>query len=59
MMEKTFIKACRELFGYKTGEGLKEFAVELKELSQNDRRDLIAEFDKIGIKITAPPPVAV
>jgi hypothetical protein len=51
-MEKTFIAACRETFGYPEGGGRMEFSAELKQLTAQDREDLKVEFGKIGIEIT-------
>ncbi len=54
-MKKTFIAACKDHFGYRPGEGLKEFSGELRMLTIEDRKDLTAEFSKIGIEIEVPP----
>lgn len=51
MEQKTFLRACKDHFGYRPGEDLKAFGAELKQLTPKDREDLKAEFAKIGIEI--------
>jgi hypothetical protein len=55
MIQKTFVVACKEFFGFKPGQGLQDFAAEVKALSPKDRADLVGEFAKIGIEIVVKP----
>jgi hypothetical protein len=54
MEKKSFIKACKDHFGYRGGDSIKEFSGELKMLTIEDRQDLAVEFAKIGIEVEAP-----
>lgn len=45
----TLVAACRRFFDLKTGQGLREFAAEIKELTPKDRDDLVLMFHEIGI----------
>lgn len=38
-MKKTFVVAMREFFGYRAGDTMKEFALELRKLTPGDRED--------------------
>lgn len=51
MKELSFIGACREFFGYKPGDTLKEFSAEIKALTAKDREELTAMFPSVGITI--------
>ena len=55
MEKKSFIKACREHFGYREGTGLKEFSIELKELTEKDRAEMKVMFEAIDIEIEEKP----
>lgn len=48
---KSFIGACKDFFGYKPGETLKEFAEEVKQLTPQDRDEIKAELIKAGYSI--------
>ena len=50
---RTFIGACRDFFGPKPGQPLKEFAEEVKALTQTDRAELKALFEAAGYTIIA------
>jgi hypothetical protein len=47
----SLLAACWKHFGYRPGEGLKEFSVEMEDLTPKDREDLIKDFSKVGIPI--------
>jgi hypothetical protein len=42
-----FVMACKKYFGYKPGQGLKEFGEEVKELSQADREEMAPALAKL------------
>jgi hypothetical protein len=48
----SFIAACREFFGMKFGQTLQEFAKEVKELTPEDRVEMIALFRTVGYDAT-------
>lgn len=48
----TFIMACREFFGLKTGQTLQEFAAEVRALEPKDRADMIEMFRSVGYDAT-------
>lgn len=48
----TFIMACRTYFGLKPSQTLQEFAAEIRELNEADRKYLIELFKTIGIDAT-------
>lgn len=52
METMTFISACRKFFGLKDGQKLQDFAAEMRELTAQDRLDLIAMFRTVGIDAT-------
>lgn len=54
MLESSFMAACREFFGIKSGQSMIDFAKEVKELTPEDREYFKVEFAKIGISITNP-----
>lgn len=51
--ETTFVGACRDHFGYRTGQGLQEFFVELKALNPDDVREISDGLRKEGYNIKA------
>lgn len=53
MKEMKFASACKDFFGLKQGDTLKEFAAELKSLTEKDRAEIKAELEKNGYKIIA------
>ena len=55
LKEATFIGACRQFFGLKQGQTLKEFGDEIKCLSDKDRTDLTDMFTFVGFKIVKSP----
>lgn len=52
MKHCTFVMACREFFGLKDGQTLQQFAAELKELSQTDRKEFVEMFRSVGYDAT-------
>jgi hypothetical protein len=52
MKNMTFVMACKQHFGYKDGQTLQEFSQELKQLTEQDKNDLIIAFRSIGIDAT-------
>jgi len=48
-MKSSYLSACREYFGQKPDQGIKEFAAEAKELSDRDRMDLAHGLAAEGI----------
>jgi len=52
MKSTTFIGACRQFFGLKPGQTLKDFADEIKTLTPQDKLDLIAMFRTVGYDAT-------
>ena len=52
-MGKAFAAACKEFFGYRPGQGLREFALEIKALTPEDRVELAALLSKeLGCEVT-------
>ncbi len=54
MEKKSFVQACNSFFGRKSGQMLSEFARELRELTPEDKGDLVMEFAKGGIEVVEP-----
>lgn len=52
MQRSTFTKACKDYFGYKSGQNLTDFMAEIKALSPEDRAYFKREFVKAGYEIT-------
>jgi hypothetical protein len=52
LKQTSFIGACREFFGLKPGQVLKDFADEVKQLTPQDKIDLIAMFRTVGFDAT-------
>lgn len=52
MKKTTFPAACRAFFGVRAGDGLKEFAAELKALTLADRQELVILFKNVGYDVT-------
>ena len=50
----TFVMACYQYFGKKTGETMQEFTAELKALTDEDKIDMIGYFRVIDIDATKP-----
>jgi len=48
LKQVTFIMACRDFFGMKQGQTLQEFATEVKQLTPEDRKDMIEMFKTVG-----------
>lgn len=46
-----FVGACKDFFGFLPGTGLKEFAMELKKLTEHDRKEIKAGLIKNGYVI--------
>ena len=51
MIQSSFIKACKEYFGFKPGQNLAGFMEEIKALTQDDRAYFIREFAKVNYEI--------
>ena len=47
----SFTAACKDFFGYQTGQTLGEFMAEVKELTTADREYFKKEFVKVGYEI--------
>lgn len=43
-----FVGACKDFFGFLPGQGLKEFSMELKKLTEEDRKEIKAGLIKNG-----------
>lgn len=56
MPGKTFMAAAKEYFGYKDGQGLKEFAAEVKQLSHESKMELAALLRAAGLDCNDPLP---
>lgn len=54
MSQKSFVNAAKEFFGFKPGQGLREFGAELKALTFNDKMELAAGMRNIGIDCADP-----
>jgi hypothetical protein len=52
MKHCSFIQACREFFGLKDGQTLKEFVDEIRQLSVDDKAELILLFRNVGYDAT-------
>jgi hypothetical protein len=52
MKHVTFIMACREFFGIKTGQTLQDFAAEVRSLTQEDKAYFIELFKTVGYDAT-------
>jgi hypothetical protein len=48
---KSFVGRCRDFFGQKPGQTLKEFAEELRQLTPADKEDLTAQFNEAGLPV--------
>ena len=53
-MEKAFVVRCKEFFGMKDGQSLQQFKAELDQLSDEDKRDLVAQFNAQGMPTLLP-----
>lgn len=53
-MEKAFVVRCKEFFGMKDGQSLQKFKAELNQLSDEDKRDLVAQFNAQGMPTSLP-----
>jgi hypothetical protein len=54
MKKLTFMAACRDFFGLKTGQSAMDFGRELKELTEGDRAEIKAGLEANGYEIMAP-----
>jgi hypothetical protein len=54
MQKMSFVKACKEFFGFKPEQKLAQFAEELKALTAKDRAELSGMFPSVGIEIEDP-----
>jgi hypothetical protein len=48
----TFVAACREFFGKLPHQTLQDFAAELKQLTPDDKAELVILFRNVGIDAT-------
>lgn len=48
---KSFAARCAEFFGRKPNQSISEFAAELKQLTDDDKRWFIEQFNKLGLLI--------
>lgn len=48
----TFVQACREFFGKLPNQTLQEFAAELRQLTPEDKAEMVILFRGIGIDAT-------
>lgn len=48
----SFIHACREFFGMLPGQTLQQFAAEIKQLTPDDKQELIKLFRQVGLDAT-------
>lgn len=51
MKRKSLPMACREFFGIRPGTGFKDFAEELKALTDKDKLDLVEMFRTVGYEV--------
>ena len=47
----SFASACKDFFGYKEGEGMREFMAEIKALTDTDRAEIKEGLSKVGYNI--------
>ncbi len=40
---------CKKFFGIKSGQTLKDFAAEIRELTDKDKEDLVRDFNEAGM----------
>lgn len=53
MEQRAFVGAVKEVFGFKSGQTLKDFAVEVKQLTDGDRRELALLLSKeLGVNVS-------
>jgi hypothetical protein len=52
--KKAFTAACKEFFGFKPGQTLREFGEELKALTFNDKMELASGLRLVGIDCADP-----
>lgn len=48
----SFVGACREFFGIKSGQTLQEFAAELRQLTPEDKAEMVQLFRQVGLDAT-------
>jgi hypothetical protein len=51
MAAKTLMLTCKEYFGLKPGQSLNQFGEEMKQLTPQDKADLIELFKVVGIEV--------
>jgi hypothetical protein len=51
MKQCSFVLACKEFFQFHQGQSLTQFAAELKQLTDEDKADLISWFPSVGYQI--------
>lgn len=53
--QMTFLGACREFFGVKEGQTALDFGKELKQLTEQDRKEITAGLEQNGYTIVTAP----
>lgn len=51
--QMTFVQACRDFFGLKEGQGLKDIMLEIKALTLEDRTEIKTGLEANGYEITS------
>ena len=51
----TFLGACREFFGQRDGQTALDFGKELKQLTEQDRKEITEGLTALGYNIVAAP----
>lgn len=54
---RSFVAACKEFFGFKPGQTLKEFGEELKGLTHDDKMEIAAGLRELGHDCADPAPI--
>lgn len=54
MQQASFVKACKDYFGFKPGQTMSEFMAELKALNAEDREYFKRHFKSVGFEIVDP-----
>ena len=54
MAKKSFMITCKDYFGFKSGQNLKEFSNEMREVDMKFRAEIYAYFQRTGVDCEAP-----
>lgn len=57
-MSKSFVQGMREFYGFREGQGLSDFAKEIKALTHDDKMELASGLRAIGQDCDDPAPQA-